>query len=136
MYSLLKSSRHLNCVDQVADLEDKARRLETSGEEVKRQYTALQDRLQETEVRMKRDDSNEKKVESLSRQVVDLREAARKCHTEVEQLQDCKSGRDLMSQELRLREEVIHVLKERLRKEGLSTAEQEEHSHDHHHVEV
>ena len=25
MYSLLKSSRHLNCVDQVADLEDKAR---------------------------------------------------------------------------------------------------------------
>merc|ERR1719222_771804 len=101
-----------------------------------RQQTVLQDRLREAEVRVKREDDNEKKVETLSRQVVDLKDAAKKCHMEVEQLQDCKSGRDLMSQELRLREEAIHVLKERLRKGGLSTAEQEEHSHDHQHHEV
>jgi len=131
-----QSSRHLSCVDQMAELEDKARRLQSSKEDAKRQKAFIEDRLREAEVRVKRGDDNEIKVESLSRQVLDLREAARKCHTDVEQLQDCKSGRDLMSQELGLREEVIHVLKERLRKGGLSTAEQEQHSHDHLHGEV
>eukprot|EP00092_Neocalanus_flemingeri_P011153 GFUD01012015.1.p1 GENE.GFUD01012015.1~~GFUD01012015.1.p1 ORF type:complete len:175 (+),score=74.97 GFUD01012015.1:79-603(+) len=123
------STYNMMYINKIVDLERKISAIRLSRDDELKNVVVLETRLRTSKEDQQRirqklntmeDTSSEyqriqREVGTLRSKLVEFKEQADKCLVDQDDLQDCQSGRDLMTRELEGREEAIHRLKEKMK---------------------